>query len=63
MATKRYLGDGVFVSARDNGDLVLTTENGMIATNRIVLEPKVALQLAEYVAESLGITDRDGRMM
>ena len=39
-AAKRYLGDGVYVEF-DGYALVLTAENGIEATNTIVLEPDV----------------------
>lgn len=45
---KRYLGDGVFVDVDGHG-LVLTTENGVEETNRIVLEPEVYDALLQYV--------------
>jgi hypothetical protein len=47
---KRYLGDGVYVDVDELGQLVLTTENGIEATNRIVLEPEVYNALVAYVA-------------
>ncbi len=37
---KVYLGDGVYC-AIEHGALVLTTENGTLVTNRIVLRPEV----------------------
>ena len=37
---KTYLGDGVYV-ALDPLGIVLTTENGVMITNTIVLEPEV----------------------
>lgn len=37
---KMYLGDGVYAEL-DGLDVVLTTEDGIRATNRIVLEPEV----------------------
>lgn len=50
MATpKVYLGDGVYV-AHDGFGLVLTTENGIRATNTIVLEFQVYAALVEYAA-------------
>lgn len=53
---KRYLGDAVYVDADDRG-LVLTTEDGISATNTIVLEPSTFLHLMEYVrAEHKGLT-------
>lgn len=45
---KVYLGDAVYVEF-DGYGLVLTTEDGIRATNRIVLEPDVYLRLTEYV--------------
>lgn len=39
-ATKAYLGDGVYVDVCQLG-ILLTTENGITATNTIILEPKI----------------------
>lgn len=50
---KRYLGDGAYVDF-DGFALVLTTENGISTTNRIVLEPEVYAALVEYVMELKG---------
>jgi hypothetical protein len=50
---KVYLGDGVYVEF-DGQDLVLTTENGMTVTNRIVLEPEVYELLLIYVHKAKG---------
>lgn len=38
---KQYLGDAVYYDVDNFGDVVLTTENGVSATNTIVLEPRV----------------------
>jgi hypothetical protein len=46
---KAYLGDGVYVEF-DGYALVLTTEDGIRATNTIVLEPEVCDALTAYVA-------------
>jgi len=46
---KLYLGDGVYVDF-DGYALVLTTEDGMGTTNRIVLEDEVYAGLLDYVA-------------
>jgi hypothetical protein len=50
MPEKRYIGDGVYV--QHNGmHLVLTTEDGISATNTIYLEGSVWEQLKRFVAE------------
>ncbi len=51
--TKTYLGDGVYVDTSPLG-LVLTTENGIEVTNRIMLEPEVYKSLAAYGASRIG---------
>jgi hypothetical protein len=48
MGEKQYLGDGVYVDF-DGFALTLTTENGIVATNTIVLEPEVFEALSRYV--------------
>jgi len=50
---KIYLGDAVYAKVDDWGNLVLTTEDGIRATNRIVLELQVLQALFEY----LGVED------
>lgn len=59
---KQYLGDGVYVDF-DGDSLVLTTENGIETTNRIVLDGNVYTALQEYVdrlhASSLPPSDAD----
>jgi hypothetical protein len=49
MGTKEYLGDAVYVEF-DGYGLRLTTEDGIRATNTIVLEPEVYEALVRYVA-------------
>lgn len=44
---KSYIGDGVYVST-DGFSIILTTENGVCATNEIYLEPLVLKNLADY---------------
>jgi hypothetical protein len=46
---KEYLGDGVYVEEDVGLGLVLTTENGIRATNTITLEPEVWRALVRYV--------------
>ena len=50
---KRYLGDAVYVDF-DGYGLVLTTEDGVSETNRIVLEPEIYYALVAYVQELKG---------
>ena len=50
---KEYLGDGVYVTF-DGFALTLTTENGLRATNTIVLEPEVYGALARFVERLRG---------
>jgi hypothetical protein len=50
---KAYLGDGVYIEF-DEVDLVLTTEDGVRITNRIVLEPEVYRHLLEYARVQAG---------
>ena len=45
---KKYLGDGVYVEC-DGYGFWLTTENGVITTNRVYLEPPVYEALVDYV--------------
>ena len=45
---KTYLGDGAYAEF-DGYGIVLTTENGISVTNRIVLEPDVYRSLAKFV--------------
>ena len=47
---KRYIGDGVYVEF-DGYGLVLTTEDGIGVTNRIVLEQEVYQSMVQYVAD------------
>ena len=47
---KRYIGDAVYV-AFDGFGLILTTEDGIQATNTIYLEPEVWEALRTYVKD------------
>ncbi len=46
---KVYLGDGVYAAIDRWGSVVLTTEDGMRATNTIVLEPEVIRELLTFL--------------
>ena len=48
---KQYLGDGVYVNT-DGYGWVITTENGIEVTNRIVLEPAIYGALVRYIEAS-----------
>jgi hypothetical protein len=49
-SAKQYLGDGVYVAMDESRDmLVLTTENGIEATNVIYLEEQVRDALVRYI--------------
>ena len=45
---RRYLGDAVYVGLTD-GTIELTTEDGVRATNRIILEPEVVVAFIDWV--------------
>ena len=45
---KKYLGDGVYVEW-DGYFIILTTENGIGATNRIILDFSVIESLENYI--------------
>lgn len=47
--SKEYLGDGVYVALDGHGMLKLTTEDGISATNTVVLELPVYEALVRYV--------------
>lgn len=51
---KKYLGDGVYAEQDpdDVATLILTTENGIGKTNRIVLEVEVLNRLMIYLGMS-----------
>lgn len=57
--TKEYLGDSVYV-AFDGYGIVLTTENGLGASNTIVLEPDVIRALEKYISR---LKDNRGRQV
>ena len=56
---KRYLGDGVYVDVDDlTRGCVLTTEDGVHATNRIVLEPEVISAFEKWLAVRRAVVAR-----
>lgn len=64
MTRRAYLGDGCYVEVLSGGVLLLTTENGISVTNRIVLEPEtfhalVAFASAPEMARGLDGQGRD----
>lgn len=48
---KAYLGDAVYANKEPDGTIVLTTENGVRATNTIFLEPQVLAVLQRYLLQ------------
>ena len=52
MSRKTYIGDGVYADY-DGFGIVLTTEDGVSVSNRIVLEPEVYNSLVEFVTHLL----------
>lgn len=46
---KEYLGDGVYVERDEFGNLIVTTEDGIRATNRIVMEPEVLQSFLRWI--------------
>jgi hypothetical protein len=49
VTNKEYLGDAVYAKMDRSGCIVLTTENGIRATNTIILEPEVWAALVLFV--------------
>lgn len=50
MIPKRYIGDAVYVD-HDGFAVVITTENGIEATNTVYMEPSVLKQFEAYLAD------------
>lgn len=48
---RTYLGDAVYAELDEWGCIILTTENGLSVTNRIVLEPHVMDALVRWAAD------------
>jgi hypothetical protein len=49
MERKIYLGDAVYAELTNYGEIKLTTENGLEATNTIVLEMPVYENLVNWI--------------
>lgn len=47
--SKVYLGDSVYCEMQPGGTIILTTENGLEATNRIIMEPEVLASFFENI--------------
>lgn len=62
MMAKVYIGDGVYMEVDDWGTVLLTTENGMIVTNRIVLETEVLNAAARHLRSYLATLDPPQRL-
>jgi len=56
---KRFLGDGCYMEF-DGFNIILTTSNGVITTNRIVLEPSVWKALVDYRKQLKDAYIKDG---
>lgn len=50
MIPKRYIGDAVYVD-HDGFAVVITTENGIEATNTVYMEPSVLKQFETYIED------------
>jgi hypothetical protein len=48
--TKTYLGDGVYAELDEFGCVILTTEDGISVTNRIVLDLQVLGALKDFLS-------------
>lgn len=57
--SKQYIGDGVYIDFDDG--LVLTTEDGIRTTNRIVLEPDVWRALVAFASIMYGTGPQNPR--
>ena len=53
LSPKVYLGDAVYARVDEFGAVILTTENGIRATNVITLEPEVMAALAAFYTRAM----------
>lgn len=49
---KQYIGDAVYAEVSQYGELIVTTEDGVAATNRIILEPETWRDLLAYARQN-----------
>ncbi len=63
MTGKVYLGDGAYAEFDEFGDLVLTTEDGIRTTNRVVLEPGVLVTLLRELLQRNVVQDVVRRLL
>ena len=54
VTTKEYLGDSVYAENLDGIGMKLTTENGLGASNTIILELEVYLALIRFAEQNMG---------
>jgi hypothetical protein len=54
---KAYIGDSVYAELPGDGTVILTTENGMGPSNKIVLEAFVFINLLRAVGENKTAND------
>jgi hypothetical protein len=59
--SKSYIGDGVYAELDDWSAVVLTTENGIETTNRIVLEPREWNELQRWFGQAVDESHRRRR--
>lgn len=59
---KKYLGDGVYIEF-DGYHHVLTTENGISASNTIALDPHVTEALLQHLTSNVGDPDEDAEVV
>jgi len=48
---KTYLGDGVYVDLTEWGEIILTTEDGLQETNKVLMDGSVLANFEEYLKE------------
>lgn len=54
MRTKEYLGDAVYVDLTEWGEVILTTEDGIRATNQIVMDGAVLSNFEHWLKNVRG---------